>query len=103
MDDSRDGVRGDEEEEEAVEGEPGQEVAAPPVVQPAQREQVHHRRQRREHRHSQACDRQIRDNVTYTTMEQFSLLDIWIHSCNLSLKLLLHTKEVTVSKKKIGP
>ena len=56
MDDSRDGVRGDEEEEEAVEGEPGQEVAAPPAVQPAQREEVHHRRQRREHRHSQACD-----------------------------------------------
>ena len=56
MDNARDGVRGDEEEEESVEREPGEEVAAPPPVQPAQGEQVHHRGQRREHGHSQACD-----------------------------------------------
>ena len=55
VDDACDGVRGDEEEEESVEGEPGKEVSAAPPVQPAQREQVHHRRQRREHGHSQPC------------------------------------------------
>ena len=55
MHDASDGVRGDEEQEESVECEPGQEVAATPAVEAAQGEQVHHRGEGREHGDRQTC------------------------------------------------